>query len=130
MGFIKSYRINNSGNVALELVVSLVLTASFLIPSADTVYQVYRNRNEAIGALNTISRAFQISPESAIRTNLEALRIQLQRKSNRNLSIYLSYKTVDGILESLNVDVYINSDLPFTNRLHFSDQIRRLSFAS
>lgn len=126
----QSRRMNDSGNVALELIVSLVLTVVFLVPTAETVYQIYQNRSEALSALDAIARTFQVSPEATVRTNIAALRIQLQRRSHRGLQIYLKFNSVDGVLDSLEVDVAIDSNLPIKNKLHFTNQVRRASFVS
>lgn len=130
MGNFKSGRVGESGNVALELIVSLVLTASFLIPAVETVYQIYRNRNEAISALHTIARTFQISPEDSLRTNVEFVKIQLQRRSRNGLDINLEYKVTDGLIASVDADVSIESNLPLKSKLHFERNIKRASFAS
>jgi hypothetical protein len=130
MGNLKSNRVGESGNVALELIVSLVLTVSFLIPSAETVYQIYRNRNEALSALNTLARTFQVSPEESLRSNVEFVRIQLQRRSQRGLQIFLDYNSNDGVIDSVNIDVGIDSNIPFKRKLLFSRTIKRASFAS
>lgn len=97
--------INENGNVALELVVAVALSVTFLFPSIETVSQIFRSKTEVTEAISTLARTFQISPYEKVKENLNDIRIALQRESNNNLKIFLHFSiNSDDIIDTLEIN--------------------------
>jgi|LakMenEpi03Aug12_release.lakeMendotaPanAssembly.Ray.scaffolds.fasta_scaffold638902_3 hypothetical protein len=97
--------INENGNVALELVVAVALSVTFLFPSIEIVSQIFRSNTEVTEAISTLARTFQVSPYERVKENLSEIRIALQRESKNNLRIFLQFRSnSDGIIDTLEIN--------------------------
>ena len=121
--------INESGNVALELVIAVALTVTFIMPSAEMVSQVYRGKTELIESLSVIARTFQTSPYELIEENMEYVRTLLQRESKRDLRVFIKFKrNFDGRLSSVTAKAVIRTDVVGFSKLSETRIVKRATF--
>ena len=121
--------INESGNVALELVIAVALTVTFIMPSAEMVSQVYKSKTELIESLSVIARTFQTSPYELIEENMEYVRTLLQRESKRDLRIFMKFKrNYDGRLSSVTAKAVIRTDVVGFSKLSETRIVKRATF--
>jgi hypothetical protein len=129
MEHLANKRINESGNVALELVIAVALTVTFIMPSAEMVSQVYKSKTELIESLSVIARTFQTSPYELIEENMEYVRILLQRESKRDLRIFLKFtRNFDGRLSSVTAKAVIKTDVVGLSKLSETRIVKRATF--
>jgi hypothetical protein len=122
-------RVGESGNVALELVIAVTLTATFILPSAEMVSQVYRSKTEMIESLSVMTRTFQTSPYEMLEENMEYARILLQLESKRDLRISLKYThNQDGLLSSVTAKAAIKTDVVGLSKLSQTRIVKRATF--
>jgi hypothetical protein len=122
-------RVGESGNVALELVIAVTLTATFILPSAEMVSQVYRSKTEMIESLSVMTRTFQTSPYEMLEENMEYARILLQYESKRDLRISLKYThNRDGLLSSVTAKAAIKTDVVGLSKLSQTRIVKRATF--
>ena len=121
--------INESGNVALELVIAVALTVTFIMPSVEMVSQVYKSKTELIESLSVIARTFQTSPYELIEENMEYVRTLLQRESKRDLRIFLKFtRNFDGRLSSVTAKAVIKTDVIGFSKLSETRIVKRATF--
>jgi hypothetical protein len=121
--------INESGNVALELVIAVALTVTFIMPSVEMVSQVYKSKTELIESLSVIARTFQTSPYELIEENMEYVRTLLQRESKRDLRIFMKFKrNYDGRLSSVTAKAVIRTDVVGFSKLSETRIVKRATF--
>ena len=121
--------INESGNVALELVIAVALTVTFIMPSVEMVSQVYKSKTELIESLSVIARTFQTSPYELIEENMEYVRTLLQRESKRDLRIFMKFKrNYDGRLSSVTAKAVVRTDVVGFSKLSETRIVKRATF--
>jgi hypothetical protein len=121
--------INESGNVALELVIAVALAVTFIMPSVEMVSQVYKSKTELIESLSVIARTFQTSPYELIEENMEYVRTLLQRESKRDLRIFMKFKrNYDGRLSSVTAKAVIRTDVVGFSKLSETRIVKRATF--
>ena len=121
--------INESGNVALELVIAVALTVTFIMPSAEMVSQVYRSKTELIESLSVITRTFQTSPYELIEENMEYVRTLLQRESKRDLRIFMKFtQNSEGRISSVTAKAVIKTDVVGLSKLSETRIVKRATF--
>jgi hypothetical protein len=121
--------INESGNVALELVIAVALAVTFIMPSVEMVSQVYKSKTELIESLSVIARTFQTSPYELIEENMEYVRTLLQRESKRDLRVFIKFKrNFDGRLSSVTAKAVIRTDVVGFSKLSETRIVKRATF--
>lgn len=121
----------NSGNVALELVVAISLTVTFVLPSAEMVSQIFRSKTELTESFTVLSRTFQITPYDSVKMNMNTVRVLLQRESKRNLRILLNYNTnSDGLVDSVTIKSIIETGSIGITELSESEVVKRSVYVS
>ncbi len=124
-------RVMNSGNVALELVVAISLTVTFVLPSAEMVSQIFRSKTELTESFTVLSRTFQITPYDSVKMNMNTVRVLLQRESKRNLRILLNYNTnSDGLVDSVTIKSIIETGSIGITELSESEVVKRSVYVS
>lgn len=122
-------RVGNSGNVALEMVLAVALSVTFLFPAIESVSQVFRSRIELNQSFSVLSRIFQKSPANSLRYNLNNAVILLQKKSKQDLRIKLFYQiNSDGITNKVTIRSGINSGVPLLSRLQGEREVKRADY--
>jgi len=123
--------INENGNVALEMVLAVALSVTFLFPAVEMVSQAFRSKSELTETFLALSRTFQISPQEKIRKNLESARITLERESNTGLRVFLQYlENSDGLIEALKIKVLVRPDVVGFREISQTRLIERATFVS
>ena len=123
--------INENGNVALEMVLAVALSVTFLFPAVEMVSQVFRSKSELTETFLALSRTFQISPQEQIRKNLESARITLERESNTGLRVFLQYlENSDGLIEALKIKVLVRPEVVGFREISQTRLIERATFVS
>lgn len=124
-------RINEAGNVALELVLAVSLAVSVLFPGVESLTNIYRSRTELHDASAVLARVFQKSPVENLRQNLSDALILIQRQSDRHLRLRITYlDNTEGLPERLVIKASINTNEPFIRRLHTEHIALRADFVS
>ena len=124
-------RINDAGNVAIELVIAVALTVTFVLPSAVYVSDLFRSRIEALDAVESLSRTFQVTPYESLKINMTNIRVLLQRESKNDLKIFLQYSTnSDGITDSVKISAISGTSILGLKQIEFQSTAKRANFVS
>jgi len=104
--------VSESGNVALELVVAVVLTVTFIVPAAVNISELYQSRIELTESFSVLARTFQKSPQQSISMNMLDAKRFLQRGSKNGLRIFLKYSNnEDGEISKVEVTSIVDTPI-------------------
>ncbi len=123
--------VSESGNVALELIVAVALTVTFVVPAAINISSVYQSRLEMTESFSAVSRTFQKSPQEDLLENMQNVKMFLQRGSNYGLRIFFQYtNNVEGEIDKVEVRTVIDPNVLGMAKIDESVTVERAPFVS